>query len=83
VSCNGGADGTIAVNISNGTAPYQYSLDNTTWQTSNIFIGLTPGTYTVYYRDNNACSNSQSVTITQPAVLNETLTSTTTTMFWI
>jgi gliding motility-associated-like protein len=75
VSCNGAADGTITVNISNGTAPYQYSLDNATWQTSNNFTGLIPGTYTVYYRDNNACSNSQSVIITQPAVLSETLTS--------
>jgi len=74
VSCNSAADGTITVNITNGTAPYQYSLDNTTWQTSNSFTGLAPGTYIVYYRDNNACSNSQSVTITQPAVLNETLT---------
>jgi gliding motility-associated-like protein len=75
VSCNGAADGTITVNISNGTAPYQYSLDSTTWQTSNTFTGLAPGTYTVYYRDNNACSNSQPVIITQPAVVAMTLTS--------
>jgi len=75
VSCNGAADGTITVNVSSGSAPYQYSLDNVTWQTSNIFVGLAPATYTVYYRDNNACSNSQPVTITQPAVLNITLSS--------
>jgi len=75
VSCNGAADGTITVNISTGTPPYQFSLDNVTWFTSNIFTGLTAGTYTVYYRDNNACTNSQPITITQPAVLNATLTS--------
>jgi gliding motility-associated-like protein len=75
VSCNGVADGTITVNISTGTPPYQYSLDNITWQPSNSFVGLGAGTYTAYYRDNNACSNSQLVTITQPAVLNITLTS--------
>ncbi len=74
VSCNGAVDGTITVNISNGTPPYQYSLDNVTWQTSNVFTGLAPATYTVYYRDNNACSNSQSVSITQPAALSLTLT---------
>ncbi len=75
VSCNGGANGTITVSISNGTAPYQYSLNNTTWQASNVFAGLAPGTYTVYYRDNNACSNSQSVTINQPPILNISLSS--------
>jgi len=74
VTCNGAADGTIIVNVSNGTPPYQYSLNNITWQTSNTFIGLNAGTYTVYYRDNNACSNSQSVNITQPAVLAAILT---------
>jgi hypothetical protein len=75
VSCNGTADGTITVNVSTGTPPYQYSLDNVTGLTSNTFTGLTAGAYTVYYLDNNACSNSQPVTITQPAILNMTLTS--------
>jgi len=75
VGCNGAADGTITVNVSTGTPPYQYSLDNITWFTSNIFSGLTSGTYTVYYRDNNACTNSQLVIITQPAVLSMTLAS--------
>jgi gliding motility-associated-like protein len=75
VSCNGTADGTITVNVSTGTPPYQYSLDNVTWLISNTFTGLTAGAYTVYYLDNNACSNSQPLTITQPAILNMTLTS--------
>ncbi|HEX3165624.1 MAG TPA: gliding motility-associated C-terminal domain-containing protein [Chitinophagaceae bacterium] len=75
VSCNGAANGTITVDVSTGTPPYQYSLDDVTWFTSNIFMGLTAGTYTVYYRDNNACTNSQSVIITQPAALNVTLIS--------
>ena len=74
VSCNGGSNGAISVYLSNGTPPFQYSLDNTTWQTSNIFSNLAAGTYTVYYKDNNACSNSQPVTIGQPAALNVTLT---------
>src|SRR5204862_3667145 len=32
VSCNGSVDGTITVNVLTGAAPYQYSLDNITWQ---------------------------------------------------
>lgn len=69
VSCNNGTNGTIAVNVSNGTPPYQYSLDNTIWQTSSSFTGLAAGSYTVYYKDNNACSNSQTVIIAQPPAI--------------
>ena len=75
VNCNGGTDGTITVTIANGAPPYQYSLDNTNWQTNNNFTGLAPGTYTVYYKDNNACSNSQPVIISQPPLLSLSVTS--------
>lgn len=34
----------------------EYSLDNSTWQTSNIFSGLIPDNYTLYVRDNLGCS---------------------------
>ena len=74
VTCNGATNGSITLLITNGTPPYQYSLDNVTWQTSNSFFGLAPGTYMVYYKDNNACSSSQTVTIAQPAILAATLT---------
>ncbi len=74
VICNGANNGTITVNISNGSPPFQYSLDNILWQPGNIFTGLAAGTYTVYYRDINACSNSQSITITQPTILNVSAT---------
>lgn len=30
---------------------FEYSLDGSTWQTSNTFTGLEPGIYTVYVRD--------------------------------
>lgn len=75
VLCNGAANGTITVNVSTGAPPYQYSLDNINWQTNNVFSGLAANTYTVYYRDNNACSNSQSVTITEPATLTVNISS--------
>ena len=34
---------------------FEYSLDNTTFQTSNTFTGLLNGTYTIYVRDNFGC----------------------------
>ncbi len=73
VSCNGGNDGVINVNMTNGISPFQYSLNNTTWQSSNVFNNLTAGIYTVYFRDNSTCFNSVSVSITQPLVLDATV----------
>lgn len=57
-ACGNSPTGNITVNVSNGTAPYQYSLDNVNFQASNVFTGLVPGTYTVYINDNNACSGT-------------------------
>jgi hypothetical protein len=44
--CFGYNDGSITVALSGGTGPYQYSLDNITWQGTNVFNNLTAGSYT-------------------------------------
>ena len=75
VSCNGGNNGIITVSVSNGTTPFQYSLDGTNYQTSNIFNGLTAGSYTVYVKDNNTCNGTVSVIISQPSALTVAATS--------
>lgn len=73
VLCNAGATGSITVTQPTiGNPPYEYSLDNVTWQSSNIFNGLTAGTYTVYYRELNGCVGSQTITISEPPVLSAT-----------
>lgn len=70
VLCAGGNSGSATITIStNGAPPYQYSLDGTTWQASNIFNGLTAGNYTVQFKDNNNCAGSQTFVITQPTAL--------------
>ena len=70
VSCNGGANGSITVaQPVIGTAPYEYSLDGTIWQSSNIFNGLTAGNYTVFYRESNGCQGTLSITVAEPATL--------------
>ena len=70
VSCFGGNDGSLSVNASGATAPYQYSIDGgTTWQTSNTFNTLTAGTYTIDIKDNNNCSDNVNITITEPTIL--------------
>ena len=49
-------NGSITINASGGTPPLQYSIDNgTTWQTSNVFSNLAPGSYIVVINDVNGC----------------------------
>lgn len=68
--CNGSATGTITVaQPSIGTAPFEYSLDGTTWQTGNVFTGLAAGTYTVYFREAGGCQGTLPITVAQPTVL--------------
>ncbi len=74
VSCNGGADGTITVNVTAGEGPYEYQLDSGTFQTSNVFAGLSAGIpYVVTVRNAKQCLvSSGPITISEPAVLTAT-----------
>jgi hypothetical protein len=42
---------------------FGYSLDNTTWQTSNTFSGLAAGNYTLYVRDQFGCAISKTFVV--------------------
>ncbi len=46
----------ITVNVSGGTAPYEYSLDQINWPKSNFFDNLRRGVQKVYVRDANICT---------------------------
>jgi hypothetical protein len=53
-------DGTITINPSNGTPPYQFSIDNgVSFSNSGLFNGLCPGTYNLQIKDsqNNLSTN--------------------------
>lgn len=71
VLCNGDATGTITVNVpSNGQPPFEYSIDNLSWQPGRVFSGLTAGSYLAYFRSSNGCTGSVPVTINEPAAIN-------------
>jgi len=61
VVCSGGL-GTLTVTSPTG-AGLEYSINNTTWQSSNIFTGLTNNSYTVYVRNANGCVSSTTVQV--------------------
>ncbi len=64
VTCNGGADGTISINAMNTTG---YSVDNgANFVATNLFSGLTPGTYDVVIQNAAGCTQTQQFTINEP-----------------
>lgn len=58
--------GKIIVTATGGTAPLQYSINGTNWQSNNTFTNIAKGIYTVTVKDANNCVNSQSAEITMP-----------------
>ncbi|PAM91526.1 hypothetical protein B4N84_27870, partial [Flavobacterium sp. IR1] len=74
VSCYGGTDGTITVNVSSGTGLYEYQLDGGVFQSSNVFTGVAAGLHKIKVRDGKSCTKDADVMITEPNILNATAT---------
>jgi gliding motility-associated-like protein len=52
-------NGTITITSTTTATPMQYSIDNgATYQLSNFFNGLAPGSYTIRVKDNNGCETA-------------------------
>ncbi|HPS74491.1 MAG TPA: SprB repeat-containing protein, partial [Bacteroidales bacterium] len=77
VSCYGGNDGTATAIPTGGTGVYTCRWDDPASQTTITATGLYAGIYTVIVTDENGCSDTTSVAVTQPAAaLTVTATST-------
>jgi gliding motility-associated-like protein len=51
------SNGTITVTtVTGGNTPYAYSMDGVNFQASNVFTGLTAGTYAITIQDANDCT---------------------------
>ena len=59
----------ITVYITGGIAPYEYSINNINWQSSNVFTDLPRGDIKVYVRDTFSCVPIE-VDITIPNIIN-------------
>jgi hypothetical protein len=67
---------TITVSGTGGVLPYQYSLDDTLFQSSNTFV-VPAGFYIMTIKDSNGCSNkSDTIFLTQPLPISGTVTAT-------
>jgi large repetitive protein len=75
VSCNGGSDGTITVNVTSGEGPYTFTLSgagsNTTGDANGIYTGLPAGvTYVITVINAKNCPLASSpITIAAPSAI--------------
>ncbi len=72
VSCNGNATGSATATASGGTFPYTY-LWSPGGGTSATKSGLSAGTYNIKVTDNNSNTASASVSITQPTLVRDSI----------
>ncbi|TPD68609.1 SprB repeat-containing protein, partial [Flavobacterium microcysteis] len=82
VSCNGGTDGVITITLptSNDNPPYTYSVNDgvnpAITQNTPVFTGLPAGTYTVTVTSGKNCSDTETVIINEPSLLDISATAT-------
>jgi hypothetical protein len=70
ILCFGGNSGAITLAAAGGVADYSYSVNNgSSYQTSPVFNALTATSYNLRVRDANGCTDSEVITLTQPADL--------------
>lgn len=75
VLCNGASTGSVTVAGSGATPSYTYSINGSPFGVSGTFSSLAAASYTVTVMDNNSCTVTVPVTITQPTLLTASITS--------
>ncbi len=74
ISCNGSNDGNVTINAYGGNGNYTFKIGTGAYTTSNVFTGLPQGTYSVYTKDNNGCTQVLPLNISNPSSLTATAT---------
>lgn len=70
LSCFNGNDASISVDVSEGTAPFSYSLNDGNAQSSNVFTNLSAGDYIIDVEDANGFTiSTNSISIANPSEL--------------
>ena len=62
-------NGTIVASATGGTAPYTYSKNGTTFQSTATFSALAIGSYTITAKDANGCTGTVQVAVSGPATV--------------
>jgi hypothetical protein len=67
ILCKGENTGIITAIATGGKAPYSYSINGVTFNTTNTFTNLRTGTFNITVRDVNGCLSTTTLTLTEPA----------------
>ncbi|MFK7950069.1 MAG: choice-of-anchor L domain-containing protein [Saprospiraceae bacterium] len=76
VTCFGGTDGSITIDVPAGVPPYSHTINGGTAQTSTTFTNLTVGTYNIVTTDSINCQTTLNVLINEPAEVTGTMVTT-------
>ncbi|GAF88488.1 unnamed protein product, partial [marine sediment metagenome] len=68
ITCNGASDGSIALTVADGTPPYTYAWTGPDSYTSTDEdpSALKAGNYSVIVTDDNGCTTTDNITLTEP-----------------
>lgn len=69
ISCNGSDDGVAIANVIGGTPNYTYQWNDPLNQSTPVATGLSAGTYIVTVTDVNGCTDSDTITLTEPSAI--------------
>src|SRR6185436_3276751 len=72
ILCNGDCNGTASVDFQDGQSPFTYLWSG--GETTDSISGLCPGSYSVTVQDASGCTESTSVTITEPDTISSSFT---------
>jgi hypothetical protein len=53
----------ITIGATGGRPPYQYSLDGVNYQSTNVIYNVSPGSYTLYVKDDYGCTTTSTKVI--------------------
>lgn len=77
-SCPGSSDGKITITVTGGTpgtpVEYEYSTDNTNWQSDSVFSNLPAGDYHLYARDGQYCTLDTTISVEEPLAITVAIT---------
>lgn len=79
ITCNGGSDGTAYASATGGVPPYTFAWSN--GMTGDTITGITAGTYIVTVTDSMGCTDTNTVVVTQPSLLDLNVSATMVTCF--
>ncbi len=74
--CFNGQDGEITFTGTGGLLPYTYAMGTSGFVSGNTFSNLTAGSYTIYIKDANGCTNDSAAVLSQPTDIIPVVTAT-------